>query len=171
MTQDNYTDTASAADESNEDSPVIQSLRQQVKDLQKQVKSAPDRDSLEAEIREQLTRDSAIQTQLGKFGHPAGILDVVKGKLGENEVTEDTVAEALTAIGYTVDKADGAPETAKEPGDSRTDLANVTDLSRSVQSAAGSGAPASELSRVQNAQTPEELAAIAAEGGWLKSAY
>jgi hypothetical protein len=142
-------------------------LRKQLREAQKQLKSQPDEAEMEANIRSKLERENAIESELVGFGHPKGIGSLIADRLGEADVTREAVAEALTGIGYEVDATDTAGGQGSSKDSSQPDLANVADLSSRVQSAGGSGAPASDLAKVESAQTREELRAIAAEGGWL----
>ena len=167
MTQDNYTDATDAVDQSVEDSPVIKALRKQIKDLQAQVNSAPARESIEAEIRSQLARESAISTLLIELGHPAGMSAVVNGKLGDAEASRETVAEALQSLGYQVVEAEASEDAGEGPSQQLADLAKVTDLSSQVRAASQGSNLASEVEKIAQAQTPEELVRLAAEGGWL----
>lgn len=160
MTQDNDNSAAVTQDESNSDSPVIQQLRQQVKQLTDQVKAQPDRAAIEAEIRSELKRNQAIEIELTNLGHPAGMTGTVAGQLGESEVSRETVADALRAIGYTIqDESDGG---SGDDGDAvdQGDLATVTDLSRQVSSAASGTQTPSVEQQIAGAKSREELAAI-----------
>jgi len=159
---------ATEAEGEGEESATFADLRRQLKEAQKELKSRPDRDTLTADIRSQLERDTAIESALVQFGHPKGILDVVKGKLGDAEVTPEGVAEALTSIGYVVD-VEGAASSQGEvaPATQPDALANVTQLGQQVRSAAESGSGASVEQRIAGAKTRDELAAIAEETGIL----
>ena len=165
MTQDNETDAVDVQETDQEDNSLIRDLRAQIKDLAKELKAKPDRDTLAAELKDQLSRDMAIETQLIGFGHPAGILDIVKGKLGDAEVTAEAVAEALTGIGYKVDVEDATSEHEEVTEPEVTDLAKVTDLSAQVQSAA-KGLDSRDVSgRINQADSQEELTEIMKEAG------
>ena len=168
MTQEQHAATVEAEDEY-QDSPVIKALRKQIRDLTKERDARPDRDTLEAELRPSWERDKAIEAELMGFGHPKAILDIVKDQLGESEVNRESVAKALEVIGYTVEltaSADEAPVSdAGSVPDEMSNLAQVTSLSRQVQSAA-SGATSDDLSkRIAGAKSREELVAIMDEAG------
>jgi len=162
LTQDNETEVVDVQ-ETDQDSSVIQGLRSQIKTLEKDLKARPDRDTLAAELKEQLSRDTAIETQLIGFGHPAGILDIVKGKLGDAEVTADAVAEALTSIGYKVDVEDATSDHEEVTEPEVTDLAKVTDLSAQVQSAAKGLDSRDIAARINQAESQDELTEIMKE--------
>lgn len=166
MTQENYTDGTDAVDQSVDDSPVMKALRKQVKDLQAQVNAAPTRESIEAEIRAGLARESAISEQLIALGHPAGMSAVLNGKLGEAEVTRESVAEALQSIGYKVEVEDAASDEGSEPVGNQSDLANVSRLSAQMQSASQPGR-LDDTSKVLATQSPEELVELMRSQGLL----
>ena len=164
MTQDNDTTGVDATDES-VDSPVMKALRQQVKDLTKLVNNAPTRESIEAEIREGLARESAISEHLVALGHPAGMSAILTGQLGDAEVTRESVTEALQGIGYQVVVDDATSEPDGEAPSQQSDLAKVTSLSAQVRTAAQSGAEDDLSKKISQAQTPADLAALMAEAG------
>lgn len=164
LTLDNPGNTVDTQDEG-VDSPVIKALRSQIKDLERELKARPDRDTLAAELRTQLDRDNEIIAQLKAHGHPAGILDVVKSKLGDGEVTSEGVASALTGIGYQLDGAGTVQDSGVQDNPDLSDLAKVTSLSREVSSAASGATPDSIMDKISSAQSPEELAAVMGEAG------
>jgi len=166
LTQDNTTDAVDVQD-TDQDNSLIRSLRSDIKDLQKELKARPDRETLAAELKDQLTRDSAIETQLIGFGHPAGILDTVKGMLGDAEVTAEAVAGALASIGYKVDVDDATSDQEEVTEPEVTDLAKVTALSAQVQSAAKGKDSRNVEARIAQTETPEEVTAIMKEAGLL----
>ena len=51
-----------------QDNELIRSLRQQIKDLESRIKSAPD---VDAEVRRQVARREATRAALGQLGAPA----------------------------------------------------------------------------------------------------
>jgi hypothetical protein len=169
LTLDNNTEPVETPDQPDaEDSGVIKGLRADVKDLKAQVKAAPSREVLEAEIRSELARESAIKEQLVSLGHPAGIMELVSGKLGEAEVTKESVAEALTGIGYEVDVDGAGSGDDANTGDPSSDLAKVTSLSAQVQSAA-QNVPADDVGqKIAEAETPAQLAEIMAKADLLQ---
>ena len=162
MTQDNDTDTVDVQD-TDQDSSVIQTLRKELKEAKAELKATPDRETLVAELKEQLSRDTAIETQLIGFGHPKGMLDTVKAKLGDAEVTAEAVTEALTSIGYKVDVEDATSDHEEVTDSEDTDLAKVTSLSAEVQSAAKDLDSRDLTSRINQAESQEELTAIMKE--------
>lgn len=163
MTQDNSTeDTETQGESSSDDSAVIRELRQQIKDMKSELKSVPNRSELEAELRAQVRKESAIEAELIHFGHPAGIREVVEGKLGDAEVTRESVAEALKAIGYavTADESEGGGTSVESE-----DLRSVTELSSQVQSAAQKKEAESFYDGLNKTETPDALAAFMREQG------
>lgn len=169
MTLDNNTEGADAQDGSMEDSPVIKALRKQIRDLENANKSAPTRESIEAEIRTELERESAISSQLIELGHPAGMSAFLKGKL-EGDVTRESVVAALEGIGYKVEVPDAAEGSDGAAAAGQSDLARVASLSAQVASAASGASSDDIMQRINQAQTPAELQAIMAEAGALRSA-
>ena len=166
MTQEQHTEDTDASDESNESS-VINGLRKEMRDLEKKLKASPDRDSMRAELKAELAIDSNIETLLEGFGHPKGILDVVKGKLGEKEATADAVAEALTSIGYQVEVEDASSNPEGVESTTNTDLAKVATLSAEVQSATQGKTTVDVGDQIAAAETQEDLNAIMAKAGLL----
>lgn len=165
MTQEGYTDTTDATEESMDDSPIIKALRKQIRDLEKAVNAAPTRESIEAEVRGELARQAAISAQLIELGHPAGMWEAVKGRLGESEVTRDSVAEALRGIGYQVEVVEAPEESGGEASVNVSDLAKVTSLSAQVRSAAQGVDPGDVMRKINQATSPEDLQAILVEAG------
>jgi hypothetical protein len=165
LTQESNTEGTENLDESTVDSPVIKALRRQIKDLEKAVSTAPTRESVEAEIRESLARESAISSQLVALGHPAGLSEFLKGKLGDAEVTRDSVAAALTGIGYAVDVDGASSESGVEVSAQQSDLAKVANLSAQVRSAALGGTSDDLARKISQAQSQAELNALMEEAG------
>lgn len=169
MTEDINTDTTGADDETVDttgDSPVIRALRKQLEDLKKAQKNAPTRDSIEAEIRADLARESAIADLLVGLGHPKGMSAVVKGKMGDAEVTPEGVAAALQSLGYAVTgEAGEAVGSGGETPEAHSDLVNVASLSAQVRAVANGSNMESVADRIAKAQSQAEVNAIMAEAG------
>jgi hypothetical protein len=164
-------DTTDVAVGTEEESPVIRGLRTQIRDLEASLKSRPEREQVAAEVRSQLEREQAIAEQLIALGHPKGMLDTVASKVGEGEVNRDSVAQALTSIGYNLvpenDAANDSKVEAKATDNSA--LAEVSTLSAQI-SAAAQGEPAdSTMAKIAGAKSNAELAAIMAEAGATKA--
>lgn len=173
MTQEASTETTEATDEAN-DNELIRSLRAQLKEKEKELKARPDRETLAAELRTELERDNAITAELGRLGHPAGILDAVKGRLEEDaEVSRETVAQALQGIGYQVEVEDAAEQSeGKEPSSQESELAGVANLSAQVRSAAsGEVDPSAALSKKINAATTQQELEQAMREAGLATSY
>lgn len=163
MTTDNHTDTTDSSDES----AVIKALRSQIKDLEKDIKARPDRETVEADIRSQLERESAIAEQLVTLGHPKGMSAIVAGKLGEGEITPEGVATALTTLGYEVKLEDTSEKSddSSTPDEASQALADVASLSSQVSSAA-QNAPTDDTARlIAEAPDREALAQVMADKG------
>jgi hypothetical protein len=150
----------------------MKALRKQIKDLEKLVNSAPTRESIEAEVRVELARQTAISEQLIALRHPAGLAEFLQGKLGDAEVTRESVAEALRGIGYQVevDGASSEPE-GESPTEDHTDLANVTGLSAKVRSAAQGGDEDDLMRKIALTTNQGELNALMAEAGLVQTLH
>ena len=154
------------AETSADESGVIKALRIQLKEQEKELKARPAREDLESEIRTQLKRESDIAALLTKQGQPSGLAEFAILKIGDQEVTEESVAGFLQGLGFDAQSvsSDGqtsAPQTST--------LAEVTDLASRV-SAAASNAPAGNLEdRIAKAQSLAEIETIMAEAGALQS--
>ena len=120
-----------------------------------------------AEIRAELERDLQIESLLVGFGHPKGILSVVKSKLGEKDATPETVAEALTGIGYRVEVEDAGSGQDGQQTAANKALADVSALSSSVKSAAGSGSAPSVEQQLSETQDPAQIVEIMQKTGLL----
>lgn len=170
MTEDNTTETSESQEGaesqdsgSSEDSPVIKQLRQQLKDAQKELKSVPSRSEVEADIRQAVERESAIEQQLVAAGQPSGLRPLVEEKLGDAEVTSEGVVEALKAIGFEVTASnDGGAEETQQSADNLSEVAN---LGNQVAQAANQQTTDNLTDKINAAETPEELARIMAEAG------
>lgn len=164
LTDDNTTETDESQEDSTsgEDSNLVKDLRKQIKDLGRDLKSAPSRSEIEANIRASVAREKAIESQLIALKQPAGLSELVEGKLGDAEVTREKVAEVLTAIGFSVTE-----ETEGGEDDQHTaeDLAKVASLGNQVANAAKQQTTDNLTDKINAAETPEELAAIMREAG------
>jgi len=155
--------------EEGSESAVLNGVRKELREALKELKSRPNRDELRVELKAELAGDTQIETLLEGFGHPKGILETIKGKLGESEATAETVAAALTSIGYKVD-VEGAASTETEGGKSETEteLAKVSKLSAEVQATAKSGTTVDVTDQIAAADTQEEVNTIMAKAGLLE---
>jgi hypothetical protein len=166
LTQDNNTDGIEAVDQSGDDSPVIKALRKQVADLTKLVNTAPTRESVEAEVRAGLAREAAIGSALTTLGLPAGLSEFLNGKLGESEVTLESVTSAVTSLGFQVEAAQATEDGGATPPVDNSDLANVTRLSAQVRSAATPD-HTDLATKLAGARDQGEIAALMREAGLL----
>lgn len=153
-------------DESSDESGVVKALRSQIKDLERELKTRPARDDLESQIRTQLKRESDAAALLIEQGHPAGLARFMLSEIGDAELSGETVAGYLKGLGYDTKPVSSDEQ---EPASESQQLAEVTSLSSRV-SAAASNAPADNvMDRIQNAKSPQELAAIMEEIGAVQS--
>jgi hypothetical protein len=166
LTTDNDTEGTETQDQSTDDSPVIKALRKQISDLTSELKSAPTRELVEAEVRTELERESAISEHLVALGHPTGMSAVLKGKLGDAEVTKETVITALQGIGYEVDVTDASPESDNEDSAQQaSELAKVQGLSAKVQAATQGNTTDDLTQRINQTDSREELRQLMDEEG------
>ncbi len=170
MTEDNTTETSESTEGaesegsgSSEESPVIKDLRKQLRDAQKELKSVPSRSEVEADIRQAVERESAIEQQLVAAGQPSGLRPLVEEKLGDADVTPEGVVEALKAIGFEVTASDDGGT--QENQQSAENLEGVANLGNQVAQAASQQGTDNLTDKINAAETPEELAQIMAEAG------
>lgn len=148
-------DTQATGSGESQDSEVIRTLRQQVKDLQNQLKNQPD---VDAEVRRQVARREAARAALGQLGAPAQLAEIVLDRV-EDEVTDESVASVLESLGLTPQSQEPVNEKAKE-------VSQVSGLAAQVASAAGKGgAEPTVTDELNQAQSKEEVAAIMARAG------
>ena len=168
LTQELDTEGVPVTEEGSESS-VLNGVRKELREAKAELKSRPDRDELRAELKAELAGDTAIETLLEGFGHPKGILETIKGKLGDGEATVETVAAALTSIGYKVDVegAASSEEVVKED-DPATELAKVSQLSAEVQATAKGKTTVDVTEQIAAANTEGEVNAIMAKAGLLE---
>jgi hypothetical protein len=87
------------------------------------------------------------------------------GKLGDAEVTRESVAAALTGIGYAVDIDGASSESGEEDSAQHSDLARVSNLSAQVRSAATGSTSDDLMRKISQANSQAELSALMAEAG------
>lgn len=163
MTEDNTTESVDKQDSGDaEDSTLVKDLRKQIRDLSKEVKAAPSRSDIEAEVRASVARQTAIESELVALDMPAGLLETVEGKLGGKEVTAEAVAETLTAIGFVLTDTDDGDV---EDDGADANLADVANLGSQVAQAAKAQRGDNLADLINSAESPEELADIMREAG------
>lgn len=150
---------------STDESGVIKALRIQLKEQEKELKARPAREDLESEIRSKLKRESDIAALLTKQGQPSGLAEFALSKIGDQEVTEESVAGFLQGLGFDTQPVSSDGQTSAPQAQQ---LAEVSTLASQV-SAAASNTPAGIDDRIAKAQSPAELAAIMSEIGALQS--
>jgi hypothetical protein len=154
------------AEASADESGVIKALRIQLKEQEKELKARPAREDLESEIRTQLKRESDIAALLTKQGQPSGLAEFALSKIGDQEVTEESVAGFLKGLGYDTQPVSSDGQESAPPNQQ---LAEVTDLASRV-SAAASNAPAGNVEdRLAKATSLADIETIMAEIGALQS--
>jgi hypothetical protein len=165
LTDDNTTDAVEGAGESTseEDSDLVKDLRKQLKDKARELKSAPSRSEIEADIRASVAREKAIESQLTALKLPAGLSETVEGKLGDAEVTREKVVEVLTAIGFTIAESTDGGES--QPQQTAEDLAAVASLGNQVANAASQPDSDNLTDKVNQAESTAEIAELMREAG------
>ena len=101
----------------------------------KALKSQPDRAAIEAEVRASLARESAVGQALVASNVPQSVTPLVLEKLGDANVTNDSVLSALRDLGFASEQAPVAPDPTPTPNP----LSEVASLSGQVQAAAEHG--------------------------------
>jgi hypothetical protein len=154
-----------------DETPLIKSLRKQLKELQK---NTPSRAQIEAEVRAEIRREQDLADTLIALGHPAAASSWVLPKLGDRPADFDNVSAILADAGYEPGQtapASSRPTAPTQPTPAAPtvdpNLRAVSSLSAQVATVV-SGGPKTAMQRIAEAQTPAELAAIAAEHGFLQ---
>jgi hypothetical protein len=166
LTEDNTTDAGNDQgqnDEGADDSAVIRALRQELKDAQKQLKAQPSRADIEAEARAAVARESAIERELVSLKVPASVRLLVEEKLGDAEVSQEAVSEALVALGFQVTAVDEGGS--GESGGVAAAVDAVASLGNQVQAAAQNVQTDDLGAKIAAAETPEQLAQIMRDAG------
>jgi len=157
-----------SVDVSTDDSPVMKALRSQIRDLEKALKDRPAPEEVESKLRNQLKREADAAALLTKQGQPSGLAEFMLSKIGDQEVSEQSVAGFLQGLGF---DAKPASDDGQETAPATQQLAEVADLAGRV-SAAASNAPVGNLEdRIAKATTRAEIDAIMAEAGLMQSTY
>lgn len=162
MTDDNTTETTEVAGESKpeEDSDLVKDLRKQIKELSRDLKAQPSRTDIEANIRATVAREKAIESELTSLNLPAGLSEVVEGKLGDADVTAEAVAEALKAIGFEL-----TDSTDDETPDVADQVNQVASLGNQIANKAKTDPNAALTEKINAADTMDELAEVMAKAG------
>lgn len=146
---------------SSEDNELIRSLRSQLKEKDKLLKATPNVADLEEQAYTKAKRRVDIESQLVGLGQPQAVRKLIEEKLEEAEaIDREVVAEALRAEGFNIadepEGGDGSQRASENLGD-------VSALSNQVANAS-KNEPGDDLTeRINNAQTPEEVAQIMRE--------
>lgn len=138
-----------------EDSPVIQILRQQIKDLQKELKARPTRDALEAELAAQAQRKSAAEALLIELGAPAGMAGLVTEKV--EDVTAENVVKFLEGLGLATREVSEDTE--------QSEVKVVSELAQQVAASAGDTSSKDLAAKIRDAKNFQELNAVMVEAG------
>ena len=166
MTDDNNTEPVDQAGESTsgEDSDLVKDLRKQIVNLNRDLKSVPSRSEVEAEVLAAVAKKQAIESQLTALNLPTGLSETVEGKLGDAEVTLEKVTEVIVALGFPQPKEAEGGETPPTQ-QVANDLAAITTLGAQVATAASQQTTDTVTEKINQAQTPAEVAQIMREAG------
>jgi len=156
-----YENTPGDGEDQGQESGVIKAMRIQIKDLEKALKAAPDAEALRAEFKAEQAKSTAVIKQLVAYGQPEGLSETIAGKV-EGDVTEESVLAALRSIGLDAVETEGSVKEA----DPNAALAEVSGLSGEVSAAANANPAVTGLQSIAEAETIDDLQAIADEGGW-----
>lgn len=151
-------------DELGSDSGVVKALRAQIRDLERELKTRPAADTLEAEIRSKLAREDAAASLLIERGQPARLAKYMLQEI-EGDVDGSAVDSFLQGLGL-----DAKPASVEGSGSAEgaSALAEVTSLASQVSTAAA-GTPADNLfDKIAGARNQEELNALMAEAGLVQ---
>jgi hypothetical protein len=160
------TNTESTMDDDGEgqadESSLIKSLRQKLRDSEAKAKAAAEAVST---AREQVKREMEIGSLVNQAGYP-GLSEIAVEKV--KEPTPEAVAEFLKGLG--LEPKVKAEESSQPEGktDLASEVAGVANLGQQVAAAASGKATGDLASRVAKAKTQEELIEIAREGGFLQ---
>lgn len=147
------------------DSAVMSELRAQLREAQKQLKSATERNS-ELEAQATQARVAEVRQYVDAAGFKGFDATVVLERV-EGDVTAESVAAALASIGLQPNQASGdagTEQTTKAPAE------GASALGQRVADAAAGGSPTKSVEqRLAEATSGEEIAEIMADAGALTS--
>lgn len=167
MTDDNTTETDESQEgTSEEDSPVIKAIRKENRDLKKRLDSQPTEAELLEKARAVVARESAIDKQLIAYKVPTSVRELVEAKLGDAEITPESVKDALVALDFQVTSQDESGDDS-QPNTQQTadDLAAVASLGNQVANAASQPDNDNITDKLNKAETPAEVAQIMRDAG------
>jgi len=146
-----------------DESSVIKTLRAQAKESKAAAKVAQENEQKALETaRSQLERESQAQQLVDAVGFP-GMRDVVLERV-EGEVTKEKVTAVLEGLNLTVEETGKKQEPAQ---DGSSSVGSAASLGSQVASAAAGTQEDDVNVKLANAESVEELEAIAADAGFL----
>lgn len=141
-----------------DESSVIRTLRQQVKDLQSELKGRPGDVDIEAEVAKRVERRDTVRELLGAQGFSPKMADLVLKNV-EGDITEDSVKNFLSSVGLEA----GVNEPEKP---NPQPVSSVADLASQVASASAKDPVKDQvLDSVLNAKNRSEIDAIMRQAG------
>ena len=139
------------------ESAVIRQLRQQIKDLNAQVKEGPSADVIEEEVAKRVQRRDTTRDVLVQLGYPAQMTELVSKSV--EEPTEESVAEFLKGLGL-----DAKPQAAND--EKAKNVGKVAGLASQVAAATGGqGGKLSVEEELAQAKSQSEINAIMVREG------
>jgi len=144
-----------------DDSNVIKSLRQKLRESEAKAKAATEAVST---ARDQVKREMEIGSLVNQAGYPV-LSEIAVEKV--KEPTPEAVAEFLKGLGLEP-KAEAAPPVKPEGEDQASQFADVANLGQRVAAAASGKATGDLAARIAGAKSQEELIEIARQGGFLQ---
>ena len=156
-----YENTPGDGEDQGQESGVLKAVRAELRAAVAELKTRPDEDTLRAEFKAEQAKNTAVIKQLVAYGQPEGLSETIASKV-EGDVTEESVLAALKSIGLDAVETEGGVEEA----DPNAALAEVSGLSGEVSAAANANPAVTGLQSIAEAETVDDLQAIADEGGW-----
>lgn len=168
MTVENAAEEAAAESAEGQENDLIRSLRAQLKDAQSEAKEAKRaREAAVEAARAEVVREVKAHQLVSELGFPK-MASLVAANV-EGDLTAESVQAYLAELGVTEVQSD-APDAEGERRPDPAGVQQVADLGSSLATASRNDAASQSLiRRLGEAQSVEEVAALAAEGGFLQS--
>lgn len=167
MTEDTDFESADSGAAEGQDSAVVQELRKQVRNLKAELEDAREQTATAVtEAVSHVKREVKAQEVVNALGYPK-LAGLVVEKI-EGDLTAEAVAAFLNEeLG--LDAKSGGEAGTQEPASDAKGVEEVANLGQRVASAASGSANQSVEARLAAAQTPQEIAQIAREAGFLQT--
>lgn len=164
MPTQNQPDATDEGQKGDGDSPVIQELRQKLKEKDKAIKELQGSvDDAVSEARAQVKREVEVQNLVNEAGY-SKLADVVMEKL-EGEPTAESVARVLEGLGLQPSEPGTSGEATQPQTDKAAELAKTANLGSQVAAAASGATEPDVIKRLQSAESMDELVEATEEAG------